>query len=346
MKRLGLGLCVLVAFSTAAAAAPALGVDVALYDFGTVAEGTVVSHGFILTNLGDDVLQITGTRATCGCTTTALAKTALAPGESVSLEARVDTSHFGGRIAKQIYVESNDPMSPTAVLTLEGQVTPVQPYNLTPSDLKYLFFLILDVRDPASYAAGHLLGAMNIPSAYLAAWTGILPRDVILVLVDNDGVESGAQAKYLQGAGFPQARSLAGGLASWNLLPTAAQYVVGALPKLAAPPIAAVEPHEIPNADLRSIYLVMIDIRDPEAYASPWGHFMGAVNIPASQLSLWQAKLPRDAEIVLYDQTGAESDRQAETFQAAGFSKLHSLAGGYDNWVRLYGITYLIAERS
>ena len=89
----------------------------------------------------------------------------------------------------------------------------------------------------------------------------------------------------------------------------------------------------------------MIDVRTPSEYAARGGHFMGAVNIPAAELALWQEKLPRDVMIVLYDQTGQEADRQAQALQAGGLAKVRSLAGGYDAWVRSYGITFLIAER-
>ncbi len=345
MKRLGLGLILVLTFGALATGAPSLGVDTVTYDFGSVAEGTVVSHTFVLTNRGDETLTITGTRATCGCTTTALSKSSLAPGESVSLEARVDTSNFGGRIMKQIYIDSNDPTAPSAVVYVQGDVTPLQPYNITLGDLKYLFFLIIDLRDPAAYAAGHLLGAMSIPSANLPLWIDILPRDVILVLYDDTGANSETQAQYLQSVGFPQARSLAGGLAGWTLTPNAAAYVSGTLPTLTAPAPAALQPYEIGNADLRSIYLIVIDVRAPADYSSRGGHFMGAVNIPASELPLWQSRLPKDAEIVLYDQTGSEGDRLTQALQAAGLAKARSLAGGYDAWVRSHGILFLIAER-
>ncbi len=345
MKRLGIALAFVASVAAGVAAAPVLGVDQATYDFGTVAEGTVVTHAFALTNHGDTVLQITGVRATCGCTATALAKTALQPGESVALEARVDTSHFSGRIAKQVYVDSNDPTTPSAVLHVEGNVTPLQRHNITLGDVKYLFFLTIDLRSASAYTSGHLLGAMSIPSAYLSLWVDILPRDIILVLYDDTGVESATQAKYLQSVGFSQARSLAGGLAAWRLVPNAASFVRGKLPDLPAPAPAALQPHEIGAGYLRSNYFAMIDLRTPSQYAARTGHFMGALNIPAAELSAWQSKLPGDAVIVLYDQTGAEADRQAQALQAAGLGKVQSLAGGYDAWVRSYGITFLIAER-
>ena len=121
----------------------------------------------------------------------------------MSLEARVDTTHFSGRISKQIYIDSNDPTAPSAVVTIQGEVVPLQAHNITLGDLKYLFFLIVDIRSPDAYAACHLLGAMNIPSAQLPLWIDILPRDIILVVYDDTGTDSASQAKYLQSVGFP-----------------------------------------------------------------------------------------------------------------------------------------------
>lgn len=348
MKRMGLGFVLAVALGVAGTGAPTLGIDAVVYDFGSVSEGTIVSHTFILSNLGDSPLLIAGARATCGCTTTALPKTALAPGESVPLEARVDTSNFGGRISKQIYVDSNDPSTPSVVLHIQGDVIPLQPYNISPSDLHYLFYLAIDVRSAEAYAAGHLLGAMSIPSPTLPLWVDILPRDIILVLYDNTGTESAVRAQYLRSVGFSEARSLAGGLAAWSLTPNAASYMVGSPPSVAAPAQSALEPYEMPNGDLRSIYVVVIDLRSPAEYATGHaleGHFMGALNIATADLARWQSLLPKDAEIVLYDQTGVESDRQAQMLQSAGFAKAHSLAGGIDAWRRAYGIEFLIRER-
>ena len=348
MKRMGLGFVLAVALGVAGAGAPTLGIDAVVYDFGSVSEGTVVSHTFILSNLGDSPLLIAGARATCGCTTTALPKTTLAPGESVPLEARVDTNNFGGRISKQIYVDSNDPSTPSVVLHIQGDVIPLQPYNISPSDLHYLFYLAIDVRSAEAYAAGHLLGAMSIPSPTLPLWVDILPRDIILVLYDNTGAESAVRAQYLRSVGFSEARSLAGGLAAWSLTPNAASYMVGSPPSVAAPAQSALEPYEMPNGDLRSIYVVVIDLRSPAEYATGHaleGHFMGALNIATADLARWQSLLPKDAEIVLYDQTGIESDRQAQMLQSAGFAKAHSLAGGIDAWRHAYGIEFLIRER-
>ena len=345
MNRVGVGLLLCIALGASALGQPILAFDSVVYDFGTVVEGATVTHAFVITNAGDQALEIKAVRATCGCTATALSKTSLLPGESVSLEATVDTAGFGGSISKVIYVESNDPSSPTAVVHIEGTVTPLAPYNVALTDLKRTYQLLVDIRSAAAYAQAHLLGAVNIPSAYLSLWLDILPRDTLVILYDDDGQGSAAQAKYLQSVGFPYARSLAGGLAAWNAMPNGSDYVIGTPPTLPAPAATPVQAYEIANGVLAPMYVVLIDLRAPSDYASPGGHFLGAVNVPSAELAAWESHLPKDAEVVLYDQTGTESDRQAERLQAAGYENVQGLSGGYDAWVRAFGITYLVAER-
>ncbi len=347
MKATSLGLLFALAAGLAAAGAPMLSVDAVIYDFGSVTEGTIVSHTFVLTNLGDSPLIITGTRATCGCTTTALPKTTLSPGESVPFEARVDTSNFGGRILKQIYIDTNDPTVPSAVVHIEGDVIRLQPYSIPPSDLHYDFYLLIDVRSAEAYARGHLLGAMSIPSTFLPLWLGILPRDIVIVLYDDAGVESAVQTRYLRDQGFPEARSLAGGFAAWSQTPNAASYMVGVPPSVSAPAPVPLQPYEMSNGDLRAIYLIVIDLRPPSVYATGQtkeGHFMGALNITSADLPRWQGLLPKDVDIVLYDQMGEESDRQAQLLGSAGFAKAYSLAGGIDAWRRAYSVEFLVRD--
>ena len=100
-----------------ATCSPVIGVDNATYT-ATVQSGSSVAHVFKLTNTGDAALSITGVQASCGCTTTTLAKSQLMPGESVDLEARVNTTGFSGTVQKLVTVKSDDPVTPSLVLHL------------------------------------------------------------------------------------------------------------------------------------------------------------------------------------------------------------------------------------
>lgn len=218
MKKMLLALLIAATLGVTASASGELSADVADYNFGNVVEGTIVVHTFILSNLGTQPIQITKVRASCGCTATALSDYSLAVGESVQLEARVDTSGFSGDVVKSIYVDYTAGASEAATLTLHvaGTVLRAQEYNITAGDLNYLFYILIDLREPDGYAAGHLTGALNIPYAEFSAWVERLPKGVIIVLYDQDGVVSDQAVQELLTAGFNDARSLLGGLNAWT----------------------------------------------------------------------------------------------------------------------------------
>ena len=218
MKKIVASIVLLVVLSGVGVfAAPQITANESVYQFGTVLEGVVVTHTFVLTNNGDEALAITSVHTSCGCTTTDLAKKNLAPGESVNLDAILDTVGFGGRtITKMIYVESNDPANPKLVLQLKGTVNRAQQYNIACGDLNYLFYLLVDLRDAEMYAASHMLGAINIPYDELNDWTDRLPTGVLIILYDQDGTLSDQAAQVLNKNGFPEVKSLLGGLNEWT----------------------------------------------------------------------------------------------------------------------------------
>ncbi len=216
MKKTALTLLLAATLGVSALAAPTISVDQGTYEFGAVLEGTIISHKFVLTNVGDQMLEIAKVRASCGCTTMGLPDSSLSPGESVELEARVDTTGFGGTITKAIYIDSNDPNTPSLTVYITGNVTRAQPYHITVGDLDYLFYLLIDLRAPEAYAEGHLMGAVNIPHEEFGDWIERLPSGVIIILYDQDGTWSDIDVQSLQSAGFAEARSLLGGLDAWS----------------------------------------------------------------------------------------------------------------------------------
>ncbi|HCP32232.1 TPA: hypothetical protein DIT45_03175 [Candidatus Acetothermia bacterium] len=219
MKRIAVStLIVIVGLGFTLVAAPKIQVDQPVYDFDEVLEGSPVTGTFVLSNLGDEMLTISRVWASCGCTTTALAKTSLAPGESVTLKAIVDTAGFGGAISKSVYVESNDPEISRLTLRIIGSVAQgekMQKYHMSVDNLNYLFYVLIDLRDPQDFATGHLLGAINVPLAELEDWINPLPRETFIILYDQDGSLSDEAAQNLNGSGFPNAWSLFGGLNEW-----------------------------------------------------------------------------------------------------------------------------------
>ena len=79
--------------------------------------------------------------------------------------------------------------------------------------------VVLDVRDPDEFAAGHIPGAMHIPYGHLMERLSELPRDRAIAAVCSGGKRSGMAASLLQREGFDQVIHVGhGGVGTWQRL--------------------------------------------------------------------------------------------------------------------------------
>jgi rhodanese-related sulfurtransferase len=78
--------------------------------------------------------------------------------------------------------------------------------------------LIVDVREPAQFAAGHLREARNIPLKELPNRTSELEKfkSRPVIVVCQSGTTSAKAVAQLRKAGFAEAVSLNGGIAAWQ----------------------------------------------------------------------------------------------------------------------------------
>jgi len=76
--------------------------------------------------------------------------------------------------------------------------------------------VVVDVREPAEYAAGHVPGAISIPQAELALRLDELAPDRDLLVVCEGGSRSARAARFLHQRGFSKVTNLAGGTSSWR----------------------------------------------------------------------------------------------------------------------------------
>lgn len=77
--------------------------------------------------------------------------------------------------------------------------------------------LVLDVREAKDYAAGHILGAKNLPLAQLEQRAGEFDKykaKSVIVICDTGSVSARAVA-LLKGRGFSNVVNLAGGFRAW-----------------------------------------------------------------------------------------------------------------------------------
>ena len=77
--------------------------------------------------------------------------------------------------------------------------------------------VVVDIRNKKEYAAGHIVGAINIPQDKLAARMSELDKhkEKTLIVVDAMGQQSGTHCRELLKAGYTAAK-LSGGVSSWK----------------------------------------------------------------------------------------------------------------------------------
>jgi Protein of unknown function (DUF1573) len=92
------------------------------FDFGDIKQGETVSHTFVISNNGGDLLKISNVQASCGCTAAAPEKNELAPGESTNLTVKFNSSGRQGMQKKTVKIFTNDPQNPEMVITINGNV--------------------------------------------------------------------------------------------------------------------------------------------------------------------------------------------------------------------------------
>lgn len=94
-----------------------------------------------------------------------------------------------------------------------ARVTPAEAVQLMNREKASL----VDVSEPAEFAAGHVPGSKNVPLARLEA-AGDLPKNKALpvLVMCATGVRSGRAAAAIRKLGYERVHPVAGGLAAWR----------------------------------------------------------------------------------------------------------------------------------
>lgn len=93
------------------------------FDFGTVAEGTEVSHEFKFKNTGKAPLIVVNAKGSCGCTIPTWSKDPIAPGAEGTMLVKFNSTGKPNAQSKNVTITANTEAG-TEVITIKGFVTP------------------------------------------------------------------------------------------------------------------------------------------------------------------------------------------------------------------------------
>ncbi len=90
--------------------------------------------------------------------------------------------------------------------------------------------------------------------------------------------------------------------------------------------------HELRELQARSSDFVLVDVREQNEWNL--GHIPGAIYIGRGVLeSSVEQRIPREARVVLYCQSGNRSALAGQTMLELGYADVVSVAGGWRDWV-------------
>ena len=178
--------------------------------------------------------------------------------------------------------------------------------------------VVVDVRDPGSYAEAHGEGALAIPFRdSFPTWLGwLVPADarILLVLGDaslDDVVDACALVGFERFDGY-----LDGGIEAWR---------AAGLPVRSLPAIGAED--TVPWLQMGA---QPIDVREPDELER--GAIAGAVSVPLGDLPQAAGSLPHGRPLLVYCASGMRSTTAASLLERAGVGPVVNLKGGYGAW--------------
>jgi glyoxylase-like metal-dependent hydrolase (beta-lactamase superfamily II) len=181
--------------------------------------------------------------------------------------------------------------------------------------------VVLDVRDSAKYANGHIGGSLHIAlSGQFASWAGTLIRPgSSIVLVGEDADQVHEARVRLSRVGLDRVLGfLDGGILAWDRagLP---------LRKIESIPVEELQ-HRISEGLIDKV----LDVRRPAEWET--GHIASAHNVPLNHLAEQAETYDRSARMAVICAGGFRSSIAASILEQQGFEGVSNVVGGMAAW--------------
>lgn len=183
--------------------------------------------------------------------------------------------------------------------------------------------MIVDTRPPGDFAAGYVMGTINIPlNRSFTTWAGwLLSYEQPFYLIVEDEHCSHCVDEAVRDLAMIGLDRVAGYFGAEAVEEWAGTRDLEQVPQVTAAQLAR---------DINLGTVAVIDVRG----RSEWqlGHLPGAINIPVGYLLERADDIPRDVPVVVQCQSGARSAIAASVLRAAGLRNVSNLVGGYAAW--------------
>jgi glyoxylase-like metal-dependent hydrolase (beta-lactamase superfamily II) len=185
---------------------------------------------------------------------------------------------------------------------------------LDPNDVPRLVVegaVVVDARPVASWAAGHVVGAIAIPlRSQFGSWLGwLVPDDQPLIFVLEAGQDVADLARQAHTIGYDQlVGAIAGGADAWHA---------------AGLPVTSTE-----VLDAAHLHRTVLDVRQDNEHEA--GHIPGAVHVELGEVAAAAKSLPPDLAVMCGH--GERAATAASLLERAGRRDVAVVVGGPDDW--------------
>jgi hydroxyacylglutathione hydrolase len=181
----------------------------------------------------------------------------------------------------------------------------------------------VDVRDAASYGAGHVPGSLNVAlQGQFASWAGtLIPGGREIVIVADEPARVREATLRLARVGLERvAGYLDGGIEAWDK---------AGLPVAERPQVSVLDLHAW-QAEGRA-GLRVLDVRRPGEHDA--GHVPGALSIPLDRLERELARVPKASPLAVICAGGYRSSAATSILERHGVADVVNVTGGTNAWV-------------
>ena len=176
---------------------------------------------------------------------------------------------------------------------------------------------VLDTRPSALYSAGHVTGSLQIcVVGPFGPWAGTMLGDREAILVTGDAAASEESRLRLACVGIERVRGvLEGGIDAWD----SADLPISITPHIS-----------VRDLNRRRAEFTVVDVRSEAEWRA--SHIAGSLLHPLDGLRESLSSLDRSQPLAVHCKSGYRSTIACSLMEAAGFTQVRNVAGGFDAW--------------